>query len=183
MCPDLSTTICREHLAVLSGQQSHKALPPCALFSYLVAFELTLQDSVHLLLASCCVSVLWISHLLCAAGSAAALHCLLLPSPLPMPLHRELLLQDEVVSLPKVFLETCFFQTPTRCIRRWAFTSSSSLSILKKNKIEEWKALFYFPMHLLFAEFPAKLPVLLRPFPPVLPCCLVTTHSLDHGWN
>lgn len=82
MSPDLSTTICREHLAVLSVQQSHKALPPCALFSYLVTFELTLQDSAHLLLASCCVSVLWISHLLCAAGNAAALHCLLLPSPL-----------------------------------------------------------------------------------------------------
>lgn len=111
MSPDLSTTICREHLAVLSAWQSHKALPPCVLFSYLVAFELTLQDSVHLLLASCCVSVLWISHLLCADGSAAALHCLLLPSPLSMSLHRELLSKDVVVSLPKVFREICFLQT------------------------------------------------------------------------
>lgn len=93
MSPDLSTTICREHFAVLSVWQSHKALPPCALFSYLVAFELTLQDFVHLLLASCCVSVVRISHLQCATGSAAALHCFL-PSPLSMPLHRGLLSQD-----------------------------------------------------------------------------------------
>lgn len=128
MSPVPSTAICRGHFAVLSVRQSHKALPPCARFSHLAAFELTLQDSVHLLLASCCVSVLWVSHLPCAAGSAAALHCLLLPSPFSVPLHRELLSQDEVVSLPKVFLETCFFQTPTRYLRRWAFTSSFSLS-------------------------------------------------------
>lgn len=69
MSPVPSTAICRGHFAVLSVRQSHKALPPCARFSHLAAFELTLQDSVHLLLASCCVSVLWVSHLPCAAGS------------------------------------------------------------------------------------------------------------------
>lgn len=149
MSPHLSTAICREHLAVLSVWQSHKAPPPCALFSYLVAFELTLQDSVHLLLASCCVSVLWISHLLCAAGSAAALHCLLLPSPLSMSLHSELLLKDEVVSLPKVFLETCFLQTRYQISQERSFISLLLHHCLSKNTyiyIEEWKDLcFIFP--------------------------------------
>lgn len=143
MSPDLSTIICREHLAVLSVQQSHKAPPPCALFSYLVTFELTLQDSAHLLLASCCVSVLWISHLLCAAGNAAALHCLLLPSPLS-------------------YTESCSHKMRLRpCLRSsWKLVSSKhlpdtsgdefSLPLLhylsKKKNIEEWKCLcFIFP--------------------------------------
>jgi len=132
MSLDPCASICGEHLAAFSAWQSHATLPLCPHFSYPATFELTLQGSAHLFLACCCDTVLWISHLVCPVGNAAALCALFLPSPLFMPLHRETVSQDEVESLLKLFLQTCFFQTPTRYLGRQAFASSSSLFILKK---------------------------------------------------
>lgn len=142
MSSDTSTSICGEHLAALPVQQSHAALPPRALFSSPVIFELTLQESCLLL---CLSSLDFPSGLCCTALSAPAISFVF------MPLHRELVLQDEVVSLPTLFLETCFFKTPMRYLRKWVFASSSSLFILKKNTyIEEWKDLCFFSCALAF---------------------------------
>lgn len=176
MSSDTSTSICGEHLAALPVQQSHAALPPRALFSSPVIFELTLQESCLLL---CLSSLDFPSGLCCTALSAPAISFVF------MPLHRELVLQDEVVSLPTLFLETCFFKTPMRYLRKWVFASSSSLFILKKKYIY-WRmkgSLFFLLCTCFLLSFLLTSTVLLGPFTPLLPCCLVTTHSLDHVWN
>lgn len=65
---------------------------------------------------------------------ATLLHCAACSCHLLFSCHYTESSQDEVVSLLKRFLETCVCQTPTRYLGRWAFASSSSLIILKKNK-------------------------------------------------
>lgn len=123
----------RKHLqrapyCLCSLPESHSS-PTSCLFPYSTAFELTPHSPAHLFLACCWVSVGRISRLACASGKAAVLLGLPLPSPFFTPLCRELVLQDRVASLTKLFLETCFFQTPTRYFRRKAFASPSSLFI------------------------------------------------------
>lgn len=205
---DPGASTCWEHLAALSVTQAFH-LVPFFFFSLLHQIQ---ADSSRLCRPISCL-LLCLSSLNFPSGlSCWQFCCTALPVPavsfFHVTLHRaSWSSKTKAVSLPsKFFLETCFFQTPARYLRRWLFASSSLLYI--KNKTPRYwrmkESVFYSRLHLLFAQFPSSsnsavwaflsCPALLYCYHPLITSCLklawenyraglISLASLARAWH